>query len=471
MKWRWYKLAPLLALFYALTCSPGLTAQPDLQSLREVRGVKVFADLADTNRYYYLPGPIELAKDYEGRPRVKLIQMRYLGRGVTGDRGEATYLNFLQLSVDRAPALPDSIEAARSGLGPSTRLGPLPLSHVETHLIAPAAAQNDRNRVLGRSSGGAGGLSTENWTERTFTIRMDNEEAEIMWAAVETGRLGCSIGYTYFADVVDGAAGSYQITGDSALAASLAGHIAELTTPDSTVRRHAVRAGAFPINVDLERWPETRERIDINGRLPPSWAYLEALCYDFTNELRPDLARKSIEIEATGVTGAPIVLRPIRFNRHEPAAFTRQIHFPLAVDLHLPYRFRVTEYTLAGKAHPGNWQTREDWTAPLDVTTPPEASPYTRYDLELEADLVAFRDAGVDTLTLQLLYTRGAEPTHETVTWQSDGNNALQTRRIFADRGTTMYYHIPTQSADAERPIHPLPTDGYLFLQPSLRDN
>ncbi|MBP8951825.1 MAG: hypothetical protein KBI47_05510, partial [Armatimonadetes bacterium] len=94
-------------------------------------------------------------------------------------------------------------------------------------------------------------------------------------------------------------------------------------------------------------------------------------CYDFNNELRPDLYEKQVEIAAQSVAGGEARLTVI-FESGRPDLYARTVRFPVGVRLDQPYRFRVIEIGQDGSETAGEWVERESWAQMLDVTSPPK---------------------------------------------------------------------------------------------------
>ncbi len=449
------------------------SGQPLRSTLQTIAGVDVYRDLAQQNRYYYLPGNLSLGREEDGRPRFQLLQMRYTGTGLVGDQGKREFFNLVQIGVEREAVTSEQLRTIRQSLGPATTLDPLPVSSVEASLLLPLGDNDGRYQQLGRPTGGEsdGESRGGDWTRRFFTVRLDPHEAELLWDQVEDGHLGFSIAYAYYANMVDDTAGDFRVSGDSITRADLEETMAEIMEQDSTASPHAIRAGSVALSLDTGKWPDLCRRIDLNEGATPAWAFLELRCYDFTNHLRPDLAMKTVELSATGVTGGPVTLRPIRFLAARPEEFTRQVRFPYAIDLRHPYRYRVVEYTEEGEARPGNWQTATDWVGLLDLTTSPESIPYTEHGIEVEADTAAFRAAGVDRIELSLLYRRDGKGQQETITWDLSGAEEppWQLRRFFADKNALVQHVLVTTSGTEEFRVGPLPVgpDQYLYLRPT----
>jgi len=114
--------------------------------------------------------------------------------------------------------------------------------------------------------------------------------------------------------------------------------------------------------------------VDLNDQVPANYAALSIYCYDFNNATRPDLAEKTIEIEAISVTGKPIRLERT-FSAASPDVYSAPARFQFAVSLKKPYRYRVREVSADGREQLSPWRDGKPWSQILDVTTPAAERP------------------------------------------------------------------------------------------------
>jgi hypothetical protein len=143
---------------------------------------------------------------------------------------------------------------------------------------------------------------------------------------------------------------------------------------DSLLNTRIIKAGAFEVTIDTEKWPDLIAKIDINEQIPPDYAAVDVYCYDFHNNLRPDLAQKKVEIEAAGVGGEKVILR-YTFRSDTPDIYAYDMKFPYAVKIDVPYRYRLTEITRSGTVTRADWKTRQSWNGILDITSKPDNEP------------------------------------------------------------------------------------------------
>ena len=206
------KLKTNILLLVLLIHFQSVAGQPVKSMMRVIEGLEIFPDQRSPSVFYYAPGKLVLAADGEGKPRFQFIQMRYTGSGVYGDRGESRFLNILEFSVAMEQPEPGMIDKVRATIGvQGAELRPIPLRSVDAVLIAPVkSVEQNRHQKVGHSvplqpaddSGVTIGSSY--WKERTFTLRLENHEAQLIWDQLREGQLALSLGYSFQADFVAG---------------------------------------------------------------------------------------------------------------------------------------------------------------------------------------------------------------------------------------------------------------------------
>lgn len=355
-------------------------ALPDWKTQRGVGALTVYADDTRRNRFYYAPPEIALVVTPEGRPDFHFLETRYTGSGVARDRGVILHKSLLTFTV-RLPRVPaeELTRAARElgGSGAPADLRPFPIKKIATALVYASIGGGEgavlppgRFEATEDGEGAAGAY----WAERVYTVGLDSLTAQAFRAALEKDQVYLSVGYAFLGDALASDAGAGELTGAPEIVEELKKSLAGVrAAPDSaaldSVRTHVVRAGAIEIGLDVKRFPELIRRVDLNDRAPPGYAALDVYCYDFGNELRPDLAEKRVEIDAEGVSGKRVKLETW-FRREQADLYSASIRFPVAVRLDRPYRYRTREVKLDGMERSGPWRERDSWSQILDVTTP-----------------------------------------------------------------------------------------------------
>ena len=228
-KYRFIVLLLLLAGYNTLS------AQPLWSTKQQVGERVVFKDDKVRNKYYYGPGKLILSTDRDGKPVFQLIAMRYTGTGLAGTKGEKRFTNLLQFSVSMKPVSTAELESLRKELKlpASAQLSPLPIRHLESVIVSgvgrPGADDSGRIRKQTGSQDQGDTAPGVYWTERTFTVPLENHEAQILWDQQVNGRVAISLNYAFYANVLQYDAQDIKITGDSALVENLKGGIGEIT--------------------------------------------------------------------------------------------------------------------------------------------------------------------------------------------------------------------------------------------------
>lgn len=374
----------LLAAALYVAAATGLprlaAAAPSWRTQRLIGSLILYQDDARPSRWYYAPAELQVAADPDGKPDFHFLDTRYMGTAVSRDQGTFTTKSLVtfRVKLPRASAA-DLGNAARelaAGGGP-VEIRPFPIRRIETALVYAAIGGPDTTALPpGRfeSSEDAAPTGESYWAERIYTMGLDDLTAQAFRAALEKGQVYLSLGYAFVGPALSSDWGMGELTGSGVLVSELKKSLAAGGAGDSaatdSVRLHVVRAGAIEIGLDTKRYPDLMRRVDLNDRAPPGYAALDVYCYDFNNELRPDLAEKEVEIDAEGITGKRIKLSA-SFTSDQPDLYSSGIRFPVAVRLDRPYRYRVHEITKSGMEHAGPWRENASWAHILDVTSAP----------------------------------------------------------------------------------------------------
>lgn len=369
-----FMVGPAIALIAMYAVHPAsLIAQPALDRPREAGPLTVFPDAEVGGRFYYLPGPLELA-NRNGRPAMLFLLTRYTGSRVTGDQGESQVFAHLSFGVEQEAVRADAIERARRVLAaegvsrPDLRL--LPIRRTEAQVVYAPLSGGEADTL----SGGAFESerpSAGTLKERRYTLRLDRYTAEALWKMFESERTLVSFSYAYVASGVIGSGGQIETEGDVGTDATFEGPDA-LADDAQAAGLRTVRADAFEILVDPEEDADLIRVVDMNADRPlqPNHGVLDIRCYDFRNDLRPDLAMKIVELEGRAANGR-VARDMVIFRASAPDEAVHRVRFPFAVRLEAPLRYRIREIATDGEELDLGWQER-DWIGVLDVSTPLE---------------------------------------------------------------------------------------------------
>jgi hypothetical protein len=355
-------------------------AQPDMAGKYVFGDLAVYRDARVFNRFYYLPGDLQVATDVEGKPDFRLLLMRYTGTSAYGDQGSHRNRNLMQMRIVHKSMPEDDLRALKQKLRTivaDPELRPFPVKNLKTVIVysVPGTDESEENSVSDQecyfSQEGSEIVRNEYWKERNFSARLDNAAANIFWDALQDQLTILSVGFAFYSDVFNSEKADLDVSGTRGAARQLNEMIKtteENTGADTLLDTRVIKAGAFEVIIDTEKWPDLIRKVDINEQIPPDYAALNVYCYDFNNELRNDLAQKKIEVEATGVGGRPVALK-YTFRYDTPDIYVCDLKFPYAVRIDTPYRYRITEITTGGAVSRTEWITGGSWHEILDITT------------------------------------------------------------------------------------------------------
>jgi hypothetical protein len=86
---------------------------------------------------------------------------------------------------------------------------------------------------------------------------------------------------------------------------------------------------AFAIPINTVQFPDLIKNLDINESFPPTHATVTVKNYDFTENLRPELYLKKIEVAAISVDNEKEVIVETKFSKSTPEINSHRIYFPL----------------------------------------------------------------------------------------------------------------------------------------------
>jgi hypothetical protein len=475
------KLIEWVNLVFLCLFTGCLMGQPVLTFKKTSENIDFYRDLKDTTLYYFAPDELTLGLEKDGKPMFQLVEMRYTGTSLAGDQGEKSFINIVQLTILLKNRNATQLNTAKLTLGKNAKIQPLSLKNIEGTLFIPAAMGDKMQRVgTTNSLEGNENEKTEGlWQEKTYTLRLDNAGAQLLWEQVEKGQLAISFAYNFYADAIaEHFTGNMDMQGDSAFLATMQDVKEEAMTIDSTPTLNLVRSAAFAINIDPKQWPETLRKVDINESdgAPPGYAVLELKCFDFSNGLRPDLYQKSVEIEATGINGTIVKEKGFRFSQAKPNQTNHQVRFKFAVILGKPIRYRVTEVDQNGKTTQKPWQYTAKWATLIDVTSPVKAQPMDIHEVDVERTT----EDNDQKLGVFFQYQQKGKPQSLALWWDKDGGRqavyggakgeadlAIKTIKLYSDKDKpiTYYYKWLIGEKWSFSPRRTLGVDDYIFLK------
>ena len=464
----------MIRLVISLLWCSAAEAQPVLSTKRKIEGYEIYQDHHNKRLFYYSPPEIALKTDNNGMPAFTLLQMRYTGTHLYSDKDFKGFLNLLQLTVDMAPVTPEAFGKIKTALGRGAELKPMPVRQFNAELIIPLGdsdAANEKYRKVsagGVDAAGETGSGNVFWRERTFTMRLENYEAQLLWDQVETGKLGISFSYAFYADAIPGQVGKAKYSGAGDFAKEMEEGMPEGAVFDSTLNTYLVKANTFPIYIDPARCPECLKKVDINEEMPPAYASFEVRCYDFSDGLRPDLFKKIVEIKAFGAAKEYISVKT-DFSRNKPDLSSQVARFKYAIRLDHPLEYRVTEINVNGEKTVSQWMPRQSWSEVIDVTTPAKENRIGKRSLDIELSADSLVEKGFASGTCQIAYMLNGQPVQQSLTWEAEDENPLKHLAFMYDRDQPVRYRfvVALAEGDISTPFKALgPEEEYVFYMP-----
>ena len=368
----------LLFFFFSfLVVGTQLRAQPDFNQGVTCGELRCFRDVKLAGVAYYAPGKLILSVDDQGKPDLDFIQTRYTGTVTYSDRGETHFWSLIRFTVKLETFSANQLKKAKELLWPGGKglLRPLPVADIQTAMVFTAIDEDDQpveNALVNGSlsSNNEKGVNTNGvfWKEREYTLKLDSYSAQALAKSLEKGPSLMSLQYAFFSTGVKAQVAEEIITeGERAILDTLIKHL-EQSEDSLTSEVICVRSDVLPVTIDVAKWPDLIRQIDINEEVPPGYAALEVRCYDFNNNLRPDLFAKKVEVKARGVGHGEVVVQAT-FSSKAVDLYVHQIKFPYAVRLDQPVFYRVT--SIGDEAPPvkSDWIELPLWSGLIDITS------------------------------------------------------------------------------------------------------
>ena len=350
---------PLSLLAVVAACGAA-SAFPVLANTLKAGGLTVFRDHAQSGLYYYAPGKLVLKAAADGSPEASYLILRYQGSAVSGDSGAIRWHSYLDFKVGWEAQGP-KILAAQAELrktNPAAQLIALPIQSSACTVVFTPLEGGAARTISGGTLVEDGKASTEGaFFEKSILLCPDEVSGEALWGILKAGGTPLAMNCELKALAYDQAPVKPEDGG---------------SIPEPTLK--TVTADGVSVSLDATKYPYRLVRTELGASAPKEYAILQVLCFDFESELRRDLFSRSVELEATSVTGK-VLRRTVRFRADNAAACVATFRFDAAVSLKQPYRYRIRSLSKSGKETVGTWKAGKLWPIALDITSPPEERP------------------------------------------------------------------------------------------------
>ncbi len=451
-----------LALAIALVNTLMINAQPNLSTKKVIQDLTIYQDFLNKKLFYFAPGRIQLAKEASGKPKFSLLAMRYTGTSATGNSGDKRFTNLVQFTVQLESPKSEVVNSVKQTLGGNgIQLRPFPVKNIENNLVA---FFNDKEKEISKSSGMIDektGSSDSFWTERSLNFRLTNEDAQLLIDQIEHKKCALSFNYAFWGDCVNGVDGTVNITSTKRIKPI---EISAETVKDTTIRYQVVSSDVLQIDLDFEKFPDLIKKLDLNEEVPPAYALLEARCYDFYDNLRPDLFLKTLEIQAVGVNGKQVLLPAKRFAKNKPDVSSIQIQFPFAIRMYEPFKYRVTEYLLDGRRVEGQWVEKASFTELIDITTPLDLNKYEKKSIDFELENEGFVQDSVAFIEAEFSYFLNEKTVTKLIKF--DASQRLITDIFFDKNHPFLYaFYVSLKNGDKLKTEAKNLVESYLYIK------
>ena len=465
------RLTRLFGLITVLMLAHGqASAQPVLNTKMNIGGRTIFKDALVKNKFYYGPGALQLSTDKDERPVFQLISMRYTGTTLSNDLGEKRFTNLLMFNVRMEAMTTELKKAIKAELPPNADLVPLPIRHLEAVIVSGVGKPDDdsgRMRKHATSQQDNPDAPGVYWSERNFTVPLDNHDAQILWDQVEQGRLVMSLNYAFYANVLKIQEESLEVSGDSAYIARINSAIGDLER-DTQLVSETIRADVLNIGIDAKKHGDLLKKIDINeASIPPAYAAFEVKCFDFGLGIRPDLAFKTVEIEGESVTGVAVKTK-VKFSHKQPDITGKFVSFPYAIRLDKPIRYKVYETPFEGEPTPAAWKILERFANLIDASTLQKNNPLASRCVDVEILPEYLTAKNLKEVTVHLIYQFEGRQQIHSITLGNEKNIFFGTSCITFEQETPIQYMVAKTFADGRKTkgiLKPIGKDDYILIR------
>lgn len=421
-------------------------SQPSYLSKQVIDSIEVYQDYVKKNNYYYAPLNLKLKVDKQGKPSFQFLKMVYTGSKCYSDQGEKHFTNIVTFTVEMEQYPTSTIKSIAKKLK-TTSLKPLPISNIESQLIFPMLTEGleVENLNLGEKRSleavNKESLSTNKtfWLTRTFTVRLDNKSANLLSNQLIDSQLALGFNYSFYADMKLKNTSEMELTGSKEVVDAMNRSLDSVADINKTV---IVKSNTFQINIDLNSFPEVVKTIDLNEGIPPTYPAVEIKCYDFTENLRPDLYLKKVEISAKSVDGKKEVIAETKFYKKHKDLYTQYIHFPYAIDMESPMKYRVTDINSKGEQHISTWKNKEECSDLIDVSTPIKDINFYEYKFEVNLDEAIFKNSAIETVIMEITYLLNKEIQSEELVFKNSDEFFIKNSLFYYDKNTLISFQL-----------------------------
>ncbi len=459
-----------IILFVFILCTFNLFAQPELNSKQTIEGIAIFHDKTDPLLYYYEPGNLVLDQTDNDDPDFRFLDMRYTGSECYNDSGEKSFMSLVQFGVVMQKVSTETLNKIKTLLKKrrAIKLKPLPISHIDTRLILPVESNRDKayntiDDVGALEANDKSGYSSSKsfWEKRTYTVKLNKHEAQLLNKQLKDGILGLNLNYAYHSDFW---VQEEDMKGSKALVEQFAKD--SIVDKENNIKNKIVKNNTLTVSIDVDKYPKAIKQIDLNEEIPPAYAAIEIKCHDFLEDLRPELYMKIVEVEAVSVNNDKVIEIETKFLSKYRDIYTTHINFPYAVQIAAPMRYRVIEVYKTGERKALEWKNKTGCSSIIDVTSTRDQQISANKVVDVEINPELFENSNISKVEFYLFYAFNAEVKTENLVFNPSDELSLQSIQFRYDKNTPTYYLVKKYTQEGEALVGEslVLDDGYVYL-------
>ncbi|MGK0363629.1 MAG: hypothetical protein ACI85O_000682 [Saprospiraceae bacterium] len=420
------KIKLLISLIICVASLASL-AQPVYNSGKEIQGIIVYQDLMQKSKYYYGPRDLELERNSDGSPKFKYLKMANSKLDKAGIIASLKDFNLIQVSLIHPLTSKEKLKQIRNNLGgKDLQLIPIPIDKFEFALLRGSES------VGSHLNASYEGESSKLWEQKNITLRLSKAGAALVDRQIKDfNQIGIHFSYSYYCHFVT-KMDKLKTTEDTAFA--------EIKI-DTTISKLAYKTGVFDLSIDLDKWSESCiKTIVLNEATLPRYLPIQVVCYDFSDDLRPDLLVKKVTVCGDGLQGQNTCVE-LEFNPQHAKLNAYSLQFKLPVLLTSPLRYQVTEITTKGHLQQGAWETIKLGES-IDITSAKKERKFHNQLVEIETDLIEMKNAGFQKVIVEINYQVNQQAQQKSMTINVTAQNSFLNTNFFHDTHTPISYVI-----------------------------
>ena len=332
------------------------TAEPNLQTVATIDGIKVFEDHADPSVYYYLLSHRELG-EWDNQPAFDFSLNRYIGRRQTGDEDSFLVRGLIQFETEES--FGDSSYSAletelRRTANRPIDLRPAPVSRSYNKLVYRTIASDGGDSEAGEIEGG---LVTSDRDpdsvdaryaarHQRFTIGLEALDANLLWDSFHANALVLSLAY------------GWEVRGVIP---------SDTDDPEESWQTSTLMvADALPIRLSPKTHPKQFVLNELWQNVDAAHSEVAVFCYDFVNVDQADLYYVIVQLRFQTLSGRPYQ-RAVKFVSGDHRV-ERVIEFELANELAAGYQYRIIRLFESGERSETEWLSAQERALDVSLT-------------------------------------------------------------------------------------------------------